>query len=118
MQEHKNSHTCHHGCIYTCFSCVEDSCRGPCCVCLQAEDGSSMVVRNIGMLPHHYTVPQPRRQRTEFCLSFNFINKHSVRVLCDSSIDRYIDTAYLGEQVPSLTDTGLYIRKLYHTALC
>jgi len=33
---------------------------GPCCLHLQG-DGGSMVLQNVGILPHVYTVSQPRR---------------------------------------------------------
>jgi hypothetical protein len=29
------------------------------------EDGGSTVLRNVGILPQHYTAPQPRRPRIE-----------------------------------------------------
>jgi len=32
---------------------------------LQGEDGGSMVLQNIGILPHHYAVSQPRRPELE-----------------------------------------------------
>jgi len=35
--------------------------RGPCCIHLQGEDGSSMVPQIVGTLPRHYTASQPRR---------------------------------------------------------
>jgi len=38
--------------------------RGPCCI-FTPEDGCSMVLPNVGILPHHYTIPQPRRPRLE-----------------------------------------------------
>jgi len=28
--------------------------RGPCCLCLQSEDGGSMDLWDIGILPQHY----------------------------------------------------------------
>jgi hypothetical protein len=35
---------------------------GPCCL---PEDGGSMDLRNVGILPQHYTASQPRRLRLE-----------------------------------------------------
>jgi len=36
---------------------------GPCC--LHPEDGCSMDLWNVGILPQHYTASQPRRPRVE-----------------------------------------------------
>jgi hypothetical protein len=37
---------------------------------LQREDGGSMVLRNVDILPHHYTASQPRRPR-HACISLS-----------------------------------------------
>jgi hypothetical protein len=37
----------------------------PCCLHLRGKDGGSMELRNAGILPHHYTVSQPRKPRLE-----------------------------------------------------
>jgi len=34
---------------------------GPCCLHFQVENAVSMSLQNIGILPQHYTVSQPRR---------------------------------------------------------
>jgi len=33
---------------------------------LHPEDGGNMVIRNVGILLHHYTTSQPRRPRLEY----------------------------------------------------
>jgi hypothetical protein len=37
---------------------------GPRCLHLQGENGGNKALRNSGILPHHYTVSQPRRPRS------------------------------------------------------
>jgi len=46
---------------YQCF-------RASCCLHLEPEDRGSMVIWNIGILPHHYTVSQPTRSQLESSL--------------------------------------------------
>jgi len=40
----------------------------PCGAMVGCQVGGGMVLQNIGMLPHHYLVSQPRRPRLEFSL--------------------------------------------------
>jgi len=55
---------------------------GPCCVhlhgeviyVLHPEDGGSMVLRNVGILPQHYTASQRRKSRLESLPPWKFQN--------------------------------------------
>jgi hypothetical protein len=40
--------------------------RGPCCLHLYCEDGGSIDLRNVDILPQHYTASQHRRSQYEF----------------------------------------------------
>jgi len=46
-------------CVVAGYQCF----RGPCCP--YPEDGGSMVLRNVGILPEQYTASQPRRPQLE-----------------------------------------------------
>jgi hypothetical protein len=41
------------------------------CIHSHPEDGGSKVVRNVGILPHHYTASQARRRRLEISVGTN-----------------------------------------------
>jgi hypothetical protein len=47
---------------------------------LRPEDGASMVLRKVGILPQHYTVSQPRRPRHETALVSGMKIMHFVNI--------------------------------------
>jgi hypothetical protein len=60
--------------VMPCSIVVGYQCFRPCCLNLQGDVGGIMVLKNVGILPQHYMVSQPRRPQPEYKVEFIFLS--------------------------------------------